>query len=113
MLIPYEALQAERTRIADAEEKALGFITDQQTAMGDAVRIAGELRETFRDVGVEISTGKDETDELRREVALLNRQDATPKFDMTPAFKDVSRFQQELNKLRVPDLNVTITRTIR
>jgi hypothetical protein len=108
-----EYVQAQRDAINRAEEKAVGFIRDQETAMSDAVRIAGELRETFRDIGIEISEGKDVTNELRRDAALLNRQDATPKFDMTPAFRELSRFQQELNRLRAPDLNVTITRTIR
>jgi chromosome segregation ATPase len=103
----------DRKKLAEDENRILGLIQEQDEILENAVKYAGELRETFKDVGVEIGEAKDVTGELRRDVALLSRQDATPKFDMTPAFREVSRFQQELNRLRVPDLNLKITRTIR
>jgi hypothetical protein len=112
MFLSYEAIQAERKRITDAENDALGLIEDQQSIMGEAVKLAKELTDTFSDVGIEIEKDKDEVAKLRDETKLLNLQDATPKFDMSPAFKELSRFQQELNKLKVPSLNVRITRTV-
>jgi hypothetical protein len=106
-------IQSAREQIDRLERDALEALEGQEETMSNAVRIAGELRDTFRDVGIEMGDAKDTTSELRRDVAVLGRMNATPKFDMTPAFREVSRFQQELNRLRVPDLNVTITRTIR
>jgi hypothetical protein len=108
----FEYVQAQRDSINAAEEKALGLIEEQQTVMGEAVRLAEELAETFTDVGYEIGEDTKDVKKLRDETKLLNLQDATPKFDMTPAFKELSRFQQELNKLRAPKLNVKITRTV-
>jgi hypothetical protein len=107
----------ERQRIAGSlvaeQERLLDPIRQQAEIQDEAVRTAEDIRRTYMDAGVELENNVDVASELRREAAMISRQDATPKFDMTPAFNELSRFQQELNRLRVPDLNVNITRTIR
>jgi len=110
------AFDEEKQRAASAyrreQEDLLDPIRRQAEIQQDAVNTALDIRRTYRDVGVELSENNDIIDEGQRRLNIMSQTDATPEFDMTPAFDQLSRFQRELLSLRVPDLNVRITRTI-
>lgn len=99
------SLVAEQQRLLDPIER-------QATIQREALDTALDIKKTYEEAGVELKTNEVMSGNVLDVVQRLSREDATPTFDMTPAFTQLSRFQQELLRLRVPDLNVRITRSI-
>lgn len=106
----------ERQRVAGSyrreQEALLDPIRRQAEIQSEAVQTALDIRKTYRDAGVELEDNVTVLNDGRKAAEAIAQTDATPEFDMTPAFDQLSRFQRELLRLRVPDLNVRITRTI-
>lgn len=106
----------ERLRVAQSlrqdQERILDPIRKQAEIQEDAVDTALDIRRTYQEAGVELENNVTVLNDGRRAAEAIAETDATPQFDMTPAFDQLSRFQRELMRLRVPDLNVRITRTI-
>ena len=107
----------ERQRVAGSlrqeQEALLDPIRRQARIQSEAVQTALDVRRTYEDAGVELENNVTVLNDGRRAAEALSNVDATPQFNMQPFFNDLSRFQRELLALRVPDLNVNITRTIR
>lgn len=110
------AFDEEKQRVAGAyrqeQEKLLDPIRRQADIQQEAVDTALDIRRTYQEAGVALEDNVTRLNDGRLAAEAIADTDATPKFDMTPAFDELSRFQRELLRLRVPDLNVTITRTI-
>ncbi len=106
----------ERQRVAGAlareQEKLLEPIRRQAEIQEEAVDTALDIRRTYQEAGVQLEDNVTVLNDGRKAAEAIADTDATPIFDMTPAFDQLSRFQRELLRLRVPDLNVRITRSI-
>ena len=112
LLIPYEARNAEIDRINDAEEKALGFLTDQQDILNGAVQTAVEFGETMAETGLTLDGNKATLDETEKAILRMAETDATPTFDFQSWYDELGEFQRRLLALRAPTLDVQV-RTVR
>jgi hypothetical protein len=95
-------------KIEHSAKRLLKPLKEQRDLEGDVLDTALEIRDTFQRSGVVLNEANVELSTMKREAALISRQDATPKFDMSSAFTQVEDLQKRLNRLSIPDLNVNV-----
>tara|TARA_R110000772_G_scaffold98951_1_gene198486 strand:+ start:6474 stop:7544 length:1071 start_codon:yes stop_codon:yes gene_type:complete len=100
--------------LEQSQRRLLDRYDETERMQQEAVRTAEDIRKTYRDAGVELNDNKIELGLIKQEAAMVARQDATPKFDMSAAFKQVDDLQTRLNRLKVPNLTANVTvRTVK
>ena len=107
--------QTDEARIRSAavletsQSRLLDRYKDTETMQQQAVATAEDIRETYMEAGVELNDNKIELGLIKEEARMVARENATPKFDMSAAFKQVEDLQTRLNRLTVPNLTANVT----